>query len=159
MVKQILFIEDVYKKIIHYCNSQERCQQEVQEKLTQFNLKPQESNAILKYLVDHDLVNEERFTKSFTSSRIRYKKWGGKKIAHELILRGVSGVLIEQVWKTVDQEEYKKMLSLLIEIKLEKMSGKFTLRKRERMYRFLLNKGYEDNLIQEAFQKYFPFII
>lgn len=38
------------------------------------------------------------------------------------------------------------------------MLGKFTLRKRERIYRFLLNKSYEDDLIQEAFQKHFPLI-
>ncbi|XOD66624.1 MAG: regulatory protein RecX [Flavobacteriales bacterium Tduv] len=155
MVKQILSTEDVKKKLIRYCNFQERCKQEIEEKLNQFNLGPQENDIILKYLVDHNLVNEDRFSKIFTLSRIRYKKWGKEKIAHALRSKSIPETLIEEAWKTINPEEYKKMLYLLIKKKLGKIPGKFTVRKRDRIHRFLISKGYEDTLIQDTIREYF----
>lgn len=155
MVKEILSTEDIKKKLIRYCNFQERCKQEIEEKLVQFNLNPQESDIILKHLVEHNLLNEDRFSKSFTLSKVRYKKWGREKIANALRSKSIPETFIEEAWKTVDQEEYKKMLYMLIKTKLGKMPGKFTIRKRDRVHRFLLSKGYEDALIRDTIQEYF----
>ena len=78
MQKQRVFtLEEAQKKLEHYCAYQERCHQEVEQKLRQMKMIPSVIDRIIGHLIEHNYLNESRFAQSFARGKFRIKN-GGK---------------------------------------------------------------------------------
>jgi len=62
--------------IAKYCAYQERCHQEVRDKLYSYGLTPDDVELLIYELIQQDFINEERFTLAFVRGKFVYKKWG-----------------------------------------------------------------------------------
>ena len=88
MQKQAAYsLDEAQKKIEHYCAYQERCHQEVIQKLRQMKMIPQAIDVIIGKLIQENYLNETRFAQSFARGKFRIKKWGRDKIIRELNMR------------------------------------------------------------------------
>jgi regulatory protein len=77
------------QKIQDYCAYQERCHQDVSNKLKSWGLIPDAIDMLLGELMQHNFLNEERYARSFARGKFRIKKWGRIKIRLELKKKGV----------------------------------------------------------------------
>ena len=75
---------NILAKVQSYCSYQERCQQEVRDKLYQWKLSDEKAELIIKQLIEDDFINDERFAINFARGKFRIKKWGRIKIKSEL---------------------------------------------------------------------------
>ena len=73
-----------------YCARQERCQQEVRDKLYAWELQGREVEGIISQLIGEGFLNEARFAEHFAVSKFRQKGWGRRKIEAALKARQVS---------------------------------------------------------------------
>jgi len=150
MQKKYLTKEQAIQKLRHYCSYQERSHSEVVGKLWELGVRKQEHDEILSSLIEDDYLNEERFAKQFVGGKFRMKDWGKKKIYYALKEKKVSEYAIKIAMKEIDEEDYKKMLYELAEKKYESLKGEqFLVRKRKTMD-YLLQKGYESELVSGA---------
>ena len=117
MKKTVLSVEEVKRKLEHYCVYQDRCHKEVEQKLNEYNLIPQAKDLILLHLLEHNFLNEERFAKSFARGKFRIKKWGKPRIVRELKFRSISEYNIKTALKEIDEKEYIQTLYDLYSIK------------------------------------------
>lgn len=148
MYKQQLTKEQAHQKAKHYCAYQERCHSEVKEKLYGFGLRKSEVEELLSKLIEEDYLNEERFAVQFTGGRFRMKQWGRVKIKYELKQKQVSEYVIRKALKIIDEDDYLSMLQKLFEQKQKQLSSeKNIFIKKRKLQDFLLQKGYELNLI------------
>ena len=85
-----LSLEQALQKLRHYCGYQERCHQEVKEKLYSLGLRKQDVETAIATLIEEDYLNEERFATQFAGGHFRLKQWGRVKIRFELKLKQVS---------------------------------------------------------------------
>ncbi len=74
-------VEEAQRKMEHYCAYQERCHDEVIQKLKSLNMIPQAIDAIVVHLLDNNFLNEERFACSFARGKFRIKHWGKRRIS------------------------------------------------------------------------------
>lgn len=137
-------------KIAAYCAYQERCQQEVRDKLYTYGLHMEEVENLISYMIEEGFLNEERFAIAFVGGKFRIKKWGKNKILQELKLRRISPNCIKSGMKEIDPEEYGKTLQGLVEKKWESLSDKDDFVRTQKVTRYLMSRGYELDLIQEA---------
>jgi regulatory protein len=79
-----LSAEQALQRLRHYCDYQERCHQEVKDKLYSFGLRKQDVETAIATLIQEDRLNEERFAVQFAGGRFRLKNWGKIKIRYEL---------------------------------------------------------------------------
>src|SRR5690606_12644137 len=105
------------QKIKHYCAYQERCHNEVKDKLYGFGLHKNEVEKIISTLIEENYLNEERFAIQFAGGHFRTKSWGRVKIKYELKLRQVSDYCIKKALQQIEEEEYLKTLGKLAEVK------------------------------------------
>src|SRR5580704_16170204 len=97
MLKQrSLSPEQALQKLRHYCGYQERCHQEVKEKLYAFGLRKADVENAVATLIEEDRLNEERFAIQFAGGRFRLKNWGRIKIRYELKQKQVSDYCIKK---------------------------------------------------------------
>jgi regulatory protein len=134
-------------KIRDWCAYQERCQQEVRDKLYEYGLKTDDVENIIVQLISENFVNEERFAIAFVGGKFRIKKWGKIKIRLELKAKRVSDYCIKKGMAQIEDTEYINTLKRLLMLKAKLITEKNYLKKKQKLLRYALGKGYEQDLI------------
>src|SRR5882757_535910 len=137
-------------KAKQYCAYQERCHSEVKNKLFEFGLNKNEVDELLSLLISEDYLNEQRFAIHFAGGKFRMKHWGKVKIKYELKQKKVSEYCIKKALAEIDDEDYYKTIQKLFEEKLRTLkSEKNIFIKKRKLQDYLMQKGYESDLIRE----------
>ena len=148
---QALTPEQSLPKIKQYCAYQERCHSEVRDKLYSFGLHKNEVEEIISTLITENYLNEERFAIHFAGGKFRMKQWGKIKIKQALKHKQVSEYCIRKALKEIDNNEYQKAFSKLAEQKLKTLKQeKNIFIKKRKLQDFLMQKGYEREMITDA---------
>ena len=108
-------VEEAKKKLEYYCSYQERCHEEVLQKLKSLNMIPLAIDTIVAHLIENNFLNEERFACSFARGKHRIKQWGRLRIINELKARGITRYNIEKALKEINEEEYLDCFNELAE--------------------------------------------
>jgi regulatory protein len=138
------------QKLRQYCAYQERSHYEVLQKLWDLGVRKADHDEIITSLIEDDYLNEERFAIQFAGGKFRMKEWGRKKIWYALKEKKVSDYCIKKGLKSIDDESYEKTLNSLAEKKYVSLKGEQYLTRRKKTIDFLLQKGYEPELINKA---------
>ena len=138
---------DCVKKLEYYCSYQERCHQEVVQKLRSFPLTLLEQDEIVVHLIAHNFLNEERFAHTFAISKFHQKKWGKIRIQNELKQRQLNERLIQSALKTLPEEEYHDTFEQLAERIWETTTERNAVKKFKKCCDYLLRKGWESDLV------------
>lgn len=148
MYKKTLTKEQALQKLRHYCGYQERCHQEVKEKLYSLGVKKKEHDEIIAALIEDNYLNEERFAIAFAGGRFRMKQWGRVKIKYELRQRQVSDYSIRKALKQIDEKEYFSVLHKLAEEKYASLKSEQPMVRKKKTMDYLLQKGFEMELVK-----------
>ncbi|MFA9191995.1 regulatory protein RecX [Flavobacterium sp. FZUC8N2.13] len=148
-MKDVFSIKEAIHKIEHYCAYQERCHQEVEQKLRSMKMDSDEIDQIIAHLIQDNFLNEERFACSFARGKHRMKHWGKIRITNELKFRGINQTLITIALKEISPEEYYTTFDTLANRHWESTQEKNTLKKRKKFCDFMLRRGFESNLVYE----------
>ena len=140
-------VDEVKKKLERYCVYQDRCNKEVEQKLGEFNLISEAKEIILLHLLEHNFLNEERFSKSFARGKFRIKKWGKQRIIRELKFRYISERNIKTALKEIDEQAYLQTIYQIAEKKNTQITDENILKRKKKLTDFLFRKGYEFDLI------------
>lgn len=140
-----------------YCQYQERSHKEVRNKLYELGCKTAEVETIISELIEKDLLNEERYARAIARGKFRMKQWGRQKIVQALKLQQVSDYCIKKAMKEIDGNEYEQTLKKLAEKKWHELRAeRKSLMKRAKVYRYLLQKGYETDMINDVLKEIIP---
>jgi regulatory protein len=143
--------QQALQKLRHYCDYQERCHQEVREKLYSLGLHKPDVETAVATLIQEDRLNEERFAILFAGGRFRLKNWGKVKIRYELKQKQVSDYCIRKALAAIDESDYGKVLADKTTLKWEALASEpdpFIRRQKVRDY--LVQKGFEPDRINAA---------
>ncbi|QNF32011.1 regulatory protein RecX [Adhaeribacter swui] len=151
--KKTYTVKEALIKAAAYCAYQERTQQEVRNKLYSYGLEFEEVEETIIRLCAEKLIDEERYAKSYVRGKCNLKRWGRRKIMLGLKAQQISDYCIRQGMKEIDPEIYWQNLVYLTEKKNRtEKEGNAALR-RHKLTQFLMSKGYENDLIQDALQE------
>ena len=135
------------------CAYQERCQQEMRDKLYEWGLHSNDVENIIANLISDNFLNEERFAKAFAGGKFRIKKWGRVKIKIELKKRKISDYCIKKGMQEIDEDDYIKTLkSILVKKLKENPKGKEQVRN-YKIAQYAISRGFESDLIWEEIKK------
>ena len=148
--KQSFTPDQAFQKIKQFCAYQERCHREVTEKLYSFGLYKKDVEILLSRLIEENYLNEERFAIAFAGGKFRMKQWGRIKIKYELKQKGVSSYCIVLALKGIEEETYLATLKSLATKKWESLKDEQHLNRQSKTTGYLLQKGFEQNLIAAA---------
>jgi regulatory protein len=110
-----------------------------------------EIEEIISVLITENYLNEERFAIHYAGGKFRMKQWGKIKIKQSLKFKQVSDYCIKKALKEIDLKEYEKTFQKLAGQKLKTLkSEKNIFIKKRKLQDFLLQKGFENDLVKEA---------
>jgi regulatory protein len=142
--------EQALQKLKHYCAYQERCHQEVAQKLYDLGVRRSEHDRILAALIEENYLNEERFAVAYAGGHFRMKQWGRTRIVYALKQKKVSPYCIKKALQQIDEEVYEKTLRQLAEEKYRSLKKDQYLVRKKKTIDYLLYKGYEHDLVNKS---------
>lgn len=146
-------VEQARQKLEAYCSYQERCHEEVLAKLRTMSMIPEAIDLIVSHLIEHNFLNEERFSISFARGKHRIKSWGKIRITNELKARNISQRNIAAALKEISLEEYSETFERISHRMWESITGAITQSKRKKFCDYLLRKGFEGNLVYDRLKE------
>jgi len=146
--KKVYTVQEATKKLEHYCAYQERCHQEVRQKLKSMRMIPEAIDVIIVHLLKHNFLNEERFAKVFVRGKFNIKHWGLNRLTYELKRKGIGKVNINEALRQIE-EDYIMVFNDLAEKKVKTINETNILKKRKRFINYFLFRGWESHLVYE----------
>lgn len=154
MQKQTSYsLVEAQKKLEHYCAYQERCHQEVVQKLRQMRMIPAAIDTIITQLIEGNYLNETRFAQSFARGKFRIKKWGKERIMRELKLRQISAFNIKIALKEISEEAYQETLWDIARKFWQSHEKKPLHLRKKKVVDALRYRGWESSLIYGVLQE------
>ncbi len=147
-------LRNAVAKMEHFCAHQERCEQEVKEKMKVFALSKEDAELVLTHLREEKFLNESRFIGCFIRDKFRFKRWGRVRLRMELQRRGIASDTIDQALEDeISPEEYEQQLKEVFFIKNRQIKDEEPYTRRAKLAKFALGRGFEMGLIWQTLGK------
>lgn len=141
-------VEEAKRRMERYCVYQERCHKEVHQKLYEMRMIPVAVDQIINHLIEHNFLNETRFSQAFARGKFGAKKWGRSRIINELKRRDISRFNIQIALKEIPDAEYYKTFEELAEKRLRQLESETNLqKKRKKLADYLFYRGWESEMV------------
>ena len=151
--KPVLTVAEAQQKLEHYCAYQERCHQEVVNKLRELGMIPTAIDTIITSLIQNNYLNEMRFAQSFARGKFRIKKWGKNRILRELKLRNISNYNIKKGMEQISEEDYHTTFMGLFEKRKKEVARLPIEKQKKKLISYLSYRGWETELIYDALRE------
>ncbi|QBA65157.1 regulatory protein RecX [Muriicola soli] len=146
-------LTEATRKIEHYCAYQERCHQEVVQKLREMHMIPEAIDQIMGHLISENYLNEERFARSFARGKFRIKSWGRNRISLELKKRNISPTIINIALRELEEPAYSDTLESLAKKRFKQLKGLNPWQQKKKLGDYLLYRGWESDLVYEQINR------
>ena len=123
---------------------------EVSMKLKSWGLIQEAIDLLIIELIEFNFLNEERYARSFARGKFRIKKWGKLKIRMALKKREVYFKCIDFAMSEIDDKTYLNTLKELLQKKNDILKETNLYKRKMKLINYLVNRGYEYDLIQDA---------
>ncbi|MFK7970844.1 MAG: regulatory protein RecX [Bacteroidia bacterium] len=136
---------------MRYCAYQERCRQEVKQKMRNLDVMDDDQEDMLLYLEEEGFLDEKRFARVFAGGKFRVKRWGKRKIFVALRKKAIPESYISKAFASeIPDKDYLSAVDYLAERYIEQHKHLSAFERKKKVYQFLSQKGYEADIIWQV---------
>ena len=129
------------------CARSEQASGEVLEKMRRWGVTQADAEKVLDSLVAGRYVDDSRFAAAFVRDKVRFARWGKRKIAQALAQKKIGRDIITAALDAVDQDEYTDSLRHILQAKIKSNPALTeSYEGRTKIYRFGMQRGFEPEL-------------
>lgn len=132
------------------CARGEHCTFEMQEKMRRWQLPDDQQARVIERLVRDRYVDDERFAHAFVRDKIRYNKWGRRKVEQALWQKHIDEEIRRRVLDAVSDEEYLHVLRPLLQQKRRGLKAGSDYELNMKLIRFAMSRGFTMDIIRQC---------
>ena len=144
--------QEAYQQLAALCAQAEHCEWEMREKMDHWEIDEMVQNRILQHLIKERYVDDERYARAFVKDKVRYNKWGRRKVEQALWQKHISEDIRQQVLDEVDNEEYLEVLRPLLKQKRKTIKAQNDYELSQKLMRFALGRGFTFDIIRQCIE-------
>lgn len=129
-------------KIQRYCDKAERAPFDVEKKLIQWGVWPNDRQTLMAELISLNLMNESRFASAFAHDHFEFRKWSKRKIELHLKAKRISSRNIQDAIRNLPSEGDALQIRALLPSLQKKYEKKGRL-KNQYAAKALIRKGFQ----------------
>lgn len=129
-------------KIQRYCDKAERAPFDVEKKLIQWGVWPNDRQTLMAELISLNLLNESRFASAFVHDHFEFRKWSKRKIELHLKAKRISSRNIQDAIRNLPNEGDALQIRALLPSLQKKYEKKGRL-KNQYAAKALIRKGFQ----------------
>jgi regulatory protein len=147
---KILTEQEAYLQLAALCAQAEHCQYEMTEKMRRWEIGEAAQARVMQRLIKERYVDDERYARAFVKDKVRYNKWGRRKIEQALWQKHIDEEIRECVLDEVDDEEYLDVLRPLLKQKRKTTKAQNDYELNQKLMRFALGRGFTFDIIRQC---------
>lgn len=135
-------VEKAYERMARLCSRKECCASDIRQRLSRMELSDKAMESIILKLKQEQYIDEERFIQSFINDKLRFNKWGRKKIEAALLQKQLPREMIDNSFSDYPEEALYSSLPDLLKKKWRSVKGNTPYEKKAKLVRYALSKGF-----------------
>ena len=149
-MKKDMTEQEAYLQLAALCAQAEHCQQEMRDKMRRWELDETAQNRIIARLVKERYIDDERYARAFVKDKIRYNKWGRRKVQQALWQKRIDSDIQQRVLDEIDEKEYLDVLRPLLKQKRKSIRAASDYELNQKLVRFALGRGFGFDIIRQC---------
>ena len=149
-MKKEITEQEAYLQLAALCAQAEHCQQEMRDKMRRWEFDETAQNRIIARLVKERYIDDERYARAFVKDKIRYNKWGRRKVQLALWLKHIDADIQQRVLDEIDEKEYLDVLRPLLKQKRKSIKAESDYELNQKLVRFALGRGFGFDIIRQC---------
>ena len=150
MNKKVMTEQEAYLRLAALCAQAEHCQQEMRDKMRRWGVDEVAQDRVVDRLVKERYVDDERYARAFVKDKIRYNKWGRRKVQQALWQKHINQEIQQQVLDEIDEKEYLEVLRPLLKQKRKSTKAVNDYEMNQKLMRFALGRGFTFDIIRQC---------
>lgn len=142
--------EQALQKLAALCSQSEHCTSEIKEKMTRWGIDEDAQQRVVEYLVANRYVDDRRYARSFVNDKLKYNKWGPRKIEQSLWMKHIDESILREALDDVDNEEYISVLRPLLTSKRKTTKAETDYEMNQKLLRFAIGRGFTFEQVKEV---------
>ena len=142
--------QEAYLQLAAVCAQAEHCEQEMRDKMKRWEIDATTQDSIIARLVKERYINDERYARAFVKDKIRYNKWGRRKVQQALWMKRISDEIQQRVLDEIDEKEYLDVLIPLLKQKRKTIKANNDYELNQKLVRFALSRGFDFSIIRQC---------
>ena len=142
--------EMALQRLTALCASAEHCEYEMMEKMRKWEVEESDRERIMEYLRQAKFVDDERYARAFVKDKVRYNKWGRRKVEQGLWAKHISEDIRQRVLNEVDDSQYKLVLTDLLRSKRRSIKAADGYEMNRKLIKYALSRGFDYSIIKQC---------
>ena len=142
--------QEAYLQLAALCAQAEHCQQEMRDKMKRWEMAPEVQERVIARLIKERYIDDERYARAFVKDKIRYNKWGRRKVQQGLWMKHIDDDIQQRVLSEVDDTEYLAVLKPLLKQKAKSIKAENDYERTQKLVRFALGRGFTYDIIRQC---------
>ena len=142
--------QDAYLQLAALCAQAEHCQQEMRDKMKRWDIDAATQDRIVARLIKERYVDDERYARAFVKDKIRYNKWGRRKVQQALWQKHIDAEIQQRVLDEIDEKEYLDILRPLLKQKRKSIKAESDYELNQKLVRLALGRGFGFDIIRQC---------
>ena len=149
-MKKEMTEQEAYLQLAAICAQAEHCEQEMRDKMKRWELDETVQNRVIDRLTKERYIDNERYARAFVKDKIRYNKWGRRKVQQALWMKHIDNNIQQQVLDEIDEKEYLDVLRPLLKQKRKSVKAQSDYELNQKLVRFALGRGFTFDIIRQC---------
>ena len=142
--------EMALQRLSALCASAEHCEYEMTEKMRKWEVEESDRERIMEYLRKAKFVDDERYARAFVKDKIKYNKWGRRKVEQGLWAKHIAEDIRQRVLDEVDESQYKSVLTDLMKSKRRSIKAANDYEMNRKLIKFALSRGFDYSIVRHC---------
>lgn len=146
-MKKELTEEQLFYRLSALCARAEHCRQEMAAKMRTWQVPDDVQQRVIGRLADERYIDDSRYARAFVHDKVRYAKWGRRKIEQALYMKRIPDDAIAAALDEVDPSEYIETLRPMLQAKAKSIKADNPYELEMKLMRFAAGRGFS---VEEA---------
>ena len=149
-MKKEMTEQEAFLQLAALCAQAEHCEQEMRDKLKRWDIDESAQDRIIQRLIRERYIDNERYARAFVKDKIRYNKWGRRKVQQALWQKRIDKDIQQRVLDEIDDQEYLNVLRPLLRQKRKTIKADSDYELNRKLVRFALGRGFTFDIIRQC---------
>jgi regulatory protein len=122
------------------------------EKMRQWGVSEEEQAEVMDRLIAERYVDDERFARAFIYDKIRYNKWGRRKVEQALWMKRIDDSISRPLLDEVDDEEYLSILRPMLKQKRKSTKADSEYELTMKLIKYAMSRGFTMDIIKQCIE-------
>lgn len=122
----------------------------MKEKMTRWGIEDDAQQRVMEYLVANRYVDDRRYARSFVNDKLKYNKWGPRKIEQALWMKHIDDSIRQEALDDVDNAGYICVLRPLLQSKRKTTKAESDYEMNQKLLRFAIGRGFTFEQVKEV---------